>query len=248
MLRDVPHPNVMEVLHSFIVDHAIWLVYPPTDWITLNGLMTTENPVFDEGTIACIMRQVLSVLHFLHQRGVAWFDVRPEHILIDDCGKVAVVLHSLRSIVQQKTRDSLPYVAPEQLQQIEDHDVQMSRFKADVWALGVTAVALFISRAPYEQLSLSEITAKIQDGSPVDEISSEVSITPAFGSFLDAALEREMNARPTAAQLLSTPFIQNAPGMRGVCVLRAHSQMKITSCNSSTLPSSTTRISTNPWM
>eukprot|EP01128_Nolandella_sp_AFSM9_P002595 TRINITY_DN12967_c0_g1_i1.p1 TRINITY_DN12967_c0_g1~~TRINITY_DN12967_c0_g1_i1.p1 ORF type:complete len:746 (+),score=182.40 TRINITY_DN12967_c0_g1_i1:205-2238(+) len=212
-LRDVPHPNVMKVLHYFLIDHSIWLVYPAGDWITLNGLMVAERPAFDESVIACMMAQVLDVLLYLHSRGEAWFDIRPVHLLLEENGMVRVVLHSLRSIVQQKTRDSLPYVAPEQLAQIDEQLVDVSRMKADVWALGVTAVALFIAHAPFEQLSLPEITARIHDGSPIDEIPDSTAISPSFGRFLEMALEPDMKARATAEQLLNSGFITNAPGI-----------------------------------
>lgn len=59
----------------------------------------------------------------LHKAGKTWYDIRPVHLLLNGDGSIQVVLHSLRSIVRLKTRDSLPFVAPEQLQSKQDADI-----------------------------------------------------------------------------------------------------------------------------
>lgn len=60
----------------------------------------------------------------LHKGGHTWYDIRPVHLLLNRDGSIQVVLHSLRSIVRLKTRDSLPFVAPEQLQSKQDVDME----------------------------------------------------------------------------------------------------------------------------
>lgn len=79
-----------------------------------------------------------------------------------------------------------------------------------MWALGVTALSLFLAHSPYEQLSLADITARIQTSSPLDEI--EAPISDEFRSFLELCFQFDAADRPTADELLSHPFITNISG------------------------------------
>lgn len=101
-----------------------------------------------------IFSQVCEALQYLHGRGLAHRDMKPENVLVDD--ELNCKLCDYGFICETRTRSttmcgSLQYVAPEVLKG-ETYDQKA----ADVWALGVMIYTVVMGRSPWK--SKSEIT------------------------------------------------------------------------------------------
>lgn len=128
---------MLRALHWFVEEATLWVVYEASEWQTFFELLEGAEQGLPEPIMAATLRQVLPVVSTMHAQGVPWSDIRPVHILVEASGRVQVVLHSLRSLVRLKTRDSLPFVAPEQLSKTDrdPEELWRQRVKGDIWAL-----------------------------------------------------------------------------------------------------------------
>jgi serine/threonine-protein kinase 24/25/MST4 len=81
---------------------------------------------------------------------------------------------------------------------------------ADVWSLGITAYELAIGEPPHAKLHSMRAALKIPM-SPPPTLPDPGHWSADFHSFIAACLVKDFNVRPSAAQLLTHPFITKAP-------------------------------------
>jgi serine/threonine protein kinase len=81
---------------------------------------------------------------------------------------------------------------------------------ADIWSLGITAYELAIGEPPHAKLHSMRAALKIPM-SPPPTLPDPTHWSQDFHSFLASCLVKDFNNRPSAAQLLSHPFISKAP-------------------------------------
>jgi serine/threonine protein kinase len=126
-------------------------------------------------------------------------------------GKVEVNLLSLRSIVQLKTRDSLPFISPEVIKEKMITNLTEEELrKADIWSFGVTAIQLATGVRPYSDMSIEQMTSRIKQKQP-PPIEREA-YSEEFRSMLDSCFHSDISQRATAEELLSHPFFLKAEG------------------------------------
>ncbi|KAI6045032.1 kinase-like protein [Pisolithus marmoratus] len=84
--------------------------------------------------------------------------------------------------------------------------------KADIWSFGVTCVELTQGRPPRARESPHSVLLQIVQGKPpsVDREGGVHRYSQAFKDIADACLTKDPAKRPTAAQLLQTPFFRSA--------------------------------------
>jgi serine/threonine-protein kinase OSR1/STK39 len=213
-LCDVDHPYIVRVLHTFLVDNTLWIVQESTGCEEgyLESVLEEVGEGLEEHLIRAILKQVLEVLQYLHEHEKVWYDVRCLHILFRLDGSVACSLLSLRSIVKLKTRDSLPFFAPELLQPKggnEGDDLNFVGAKADIWAFGMTALQLALGHSPYARMQRPQITEHILTKSPPTE---RANVSQEFLSMLEMCFCTDVKQRATPSQLLQHPIFSNVPG------------------------------------
>lgn len=81
---------------------------------------------------------------------------------------------------------------------------------ADIWSLGITAYEFAIGEPPHAKLHSMRAALKIPM-SPPPTLPDPNYWSADFHSFLAACLVKDFRTRPSAQQLLSHPFIVNAP-------------------------------------
>lgn len=79
--------------------------------------------------------------------------------------------------------------------------------KADIWSLGITSIELALGNPPHYSLSPVSALFKIQTDPPpyLDQ-----SFSSGFRDFVTLCLQKDMNQRPSAEQLLEHKFIKSA--------------------------------------
>lgn len=76
LLKDLRHPNVVEVLDmAWGPEAAIYIVFPYMDH-DLTGLLEAEAIRFSLPQIKCYMKQLLEGLKYLHRQGVLHRDMK----------------------------------------------------------------------------------------------------------------------------------------------------------------------------
>jgi len=103
--------------------------------------------------------------------------------------------HDLKETIAQ---GSTMYMAPERLM------AQEQTFVSDIWSLGITLVECVLGQSAYEGPIQSEWDL-LND--PKLRITRK-DVSPQFFDFIQQCLEKDVNKRPGASQLMKHPFIK----------------------------------------
>jgi serine/threonine protein kinase len=146
-----------------------------------------EQGAFSEGKIRVLLRDLLPVLQFIHDRNVIHRDIKPENIIRrripSPSGSMVAGSHVLvdfgaakfvnaAAMMETGTRiGSAVYVAPEQAR-------GKAIFASDLYSLGVTCIHLLTNVSPFELMDM--------DGTWIwRDFLGNTSINPVLGQILD---------------------------------------------------------------
>lgn len=212
LLRDLQHPNIVQYLGcSSTVDHLnIFLEYVPGGSVQtmLNSYGALREPL-----IRSFVRQIVTGLAYLHGREIIHRDIKGANILVDNKGGIKIsdfgiskkmeASNLLNGPGNNKNRPSLQgsvfWMAPEVVKQ-----TSYTR-KADIWSLGCLVVEMMTGTHPFPDCSQLQAIFKIGGAKISPTIPKEASNDAKI--FLSQTFEVEQSKRPSADELLFSPFL-----------------------------------------
>ncbi|SBS83161.1 calcium-dependent protein kinase 3, putative (CDPK3) [Plasmodium ovale curtisi] len=162
IMKNLDHPNVVKLLETFEDNEHIYLVMELCTGGELFDKIVKKGS-FVEIYASFIMKQVYSVLNYLHIRNICHRDIKPENFLFYDKSTESLIkvidfgLASYFSDInsEMKTKAGTPYyVAPQVLTGCYD-------YKCDLWSAGVLLYILLCGYPPFYGESDHEILSMV---------------------------------------------------------------------------------------
>ncbi|KAI1646411.1 kinase-like domain-containing protein [Daldinia loculata] len=212
LLRDLRHANIVQYLGcSSSAEHLnIFLEYVPGGSVQT---MLNSYGALPEPLVRSFVRQILNGLSYLHNRDIIHRDIKGANILVDNKGTIKIsdfgiskkleASNILNGANNNKNRPSLQgsvfWMAPEVVKQ-----TSYTR-KADIWSLGCLVVEMMTGAHPFPDCSQLQAIFKIGGGKAAPTIPESAS--PEATKFLSQTFEIDHNLRPSADELMLSPFL-----------------------------------------
>ncbi len=156
-IRKLDHPNIMEAFEIGEVvttdDHnpiSLGSKYIVQEYFNSTGLLD-RSFVNNEDLFKEVLKQICSVLFYLHQSNYIYYDLKPENILIsseEGSSQIKLIDMGLVEFIpfrkERTVKGTAEYIAPELLKK-EPHD-----YRVDLYSLGILLYQFIYGRLPFD--------------------------------------------------------------------------------------------------
>uniref|UniRef100_A0A8C6MF62 non-specific serine/threonine protein kinase n=1 Tax=Nothobranchius furzeri TaxID=105023 RepID=A0A8C6MF62_NOTFU len=238
--RDVDPEDIWEIIGE-LGDGAFGKVYKAQN--KQNGTLAaakvidtkTEDELEDymveiDILASCNHHHIVKLLDAFFFQGKLW-------ILIEFCAGGAVDAIMLADFgVSAKNTNSLqrrhsfigtPYWMAPEVVMCETSKDRPYDYKADIWSLGVTLIELAQIEPPNHEMNPMRVLLKIAKSEP-PTLMQPSRWSPEFRDFLRKALDKNVDNRSSAAQLLQHPFVTSVTDSRPLRELIAEAKAEVT--------------------
>lgn len=148
VIKDLSHRNIVKFIELVEKEDSKWML---TELLRVSVSDVVKYTKPSRRVAFTYTGQLLDALVYLHSKKIAHRDIKLENLMLDpDTNLIKLIDFGCASInevhVDYPAYATMEYAAPEVLAKLP-HDP----FKADVWAAGVCAFAMFVGQFPFER-------------------------------------------------------------------------------------------------
>ncbi|KAK7925533.1 hypothetical protein WMY93_007843 [Mugilogobius chulae] len=203
IMRDLQHPNIVQLFDSFETDTEVVVVTEYAEGQLFQILEDDGNlPECQVREIAC---QLVSALYYLHSHRILHRDMKPQNILLGKSGVVKLCdfgfarAMSVSTLVLTSIKGTPLYMSPELVEEKPyDHT-------ADLWSLGCILYELHTGAPPFYTNSIFHLVQMIVR----DPVKWPTTMTDNCTSFLKGLLTKDPQKRLSWPDLLHHPFVED---------------------------------------
>ncbi|ESN95435.1 hypothetical protein HELRODRAFT_86903 [Helobdella robusta] len=163
IMKTLDHPNIVKLFQVMETDRYLYLVMEYAsggelfDYLTSNGRLKEKEARMK-------FRQILSAVHYFHQKNIVHRDLKAENLLLDKDYNVKIADFGFSNEFCPGSKldtfcGSPPYAAPELFL-----GKKYIGPEVDVWSLGVILYTLTTGALPFDGSNLKELREKIVKG------------------------------------------------------------------------------------
>jgi len=188
------------------------------DRVFLNMTKGAEHPKvpFGEEQIVKVMRQVIEVVSYLHDRGVVHRDLKLENVLLDkpyatvaegatDCKLIDFGLSKRVSEGEFFSSCGSAYYAAPEIMTAQRNGKGGYGKECDLWAIGVMSYGLLCKQYPFDGPQIKDVLAASAKGTY--SYPDKVRVSDDAKEFISRCLEPDPNKRITAGEALKHRWI-----------------------------------------
>ncbi|XP_032301233.1 STE20-like serine/threonine-protein kinase isoform X4 [Coturnix japonica] len=173
-------------------------------------MLELERPL-TEPQIKVVCRQTLEALNYLHENKIIHRDLKAGNILFTLDGDIkladfGVSAKNTRTIQRRDSFIGTPYWMAPEVVMCETSKDRPYDYKADIWSLGITLIEMAQIEPPHHELNPMRVLLKIAKSDP-PTLAQPSKWSSDFKDFLKKCLEKNVDARWSATQLLQHPFV-----------------------------------------
>lgn len=146
-----PHPNIVNLIHSFETEHHTYLVLEFCSNGDLYEAIRLDRGPLETEHVRDFMLQLVNAVEFMHEKGIYHRDIKPENIFLTSSGDMKLGDFGLATHDAWSTEfgvGSDRYMAPEQYGP-GTYGYGYSPAAADIWAIGICLLNILFSRNPF---------------------------------------------------------------------------------------------------
>ncbi|CDO62527.1 calcium-dependent protein kinase 3 [Plasmodium reichenowi] len=209
IMKNLDHPNVVKLLETFEDSNQIYLVMELCTGGELFDKIVKKG-CFVETFASFIMKQIFSVLNYLHIRNICHRDIKPENFLFYDMtpeSLIKIIDFGLASYFthnnyEMKTKAGTPYyVAPQVL-------TGSYNYKCDMWSSGVLFYILLCGYPPFFGESDHEILSMVKKGKYQFKGKEWNNISEEAKDLIKRCLTMDADKRICASEALQHPWFR----------------------------------------
>ncbi|TVU14443.1 hypothetical protein EJB05_37913, partial [Eragrostis curvula] len=208
ILRELQHPNIVQYYGSELTDDALSIHLEYVSGGSIHILLR-EYGAFKESLIRKYAGQILAGLAYLHGRNTVHRDIKGANILVGHNGEVKLADFGMSKHISpyaevHSFKGTPHWMAPEVV--INSHGYDLS---VDIWSFRCTIIEMATAKPPWHPCERAAAMFKIASSKEIPAIPDMFS--EEGKNFLQLCLKRDPASRPSAAQLMNHPFVQDHP-------------------------------------
>uniref|UniRef100_A0A8C6NXT8 non-specific serine/threonine protein kinase n=1 Tax=Nothobranchius furzeri TaxID=105023 RepID=A0A8C6NXT8_NOTFU len=211
ILASCNHHHIVKLLDAFFFQGKLWILIEFCAGGAVDAIMLELERPLTEPQIRVVCRQTLEALIYLHENKVIHRDLKAGNILLSLDGDVkladfGVSAKNTNSLQRRHSFIGTPYWMAPEVVMCETSKDRPYDYKADIWSLGVTLIELAQIEPPNHEMNPMRVLLKIAKSEP-PTLMQPSRWSPEFRDFLRKALDKNVDNRSSAAQLLQVGLI-----------------------------------------
>lgn len=211
ILASCDHANIVKLLDAFYYENNLWILIEFCAGGAVDAVMLELERPLTEPQIKVVCRQTLEALNYLHENKIIHRDLKAGNILFTLDGDIkladfGVSAKNTRTIQRRDSFIGTPYWMAPEVVMCETSKDRPYDYKADIWSLGITLIEMAQIEPPHHELNPMRVLLKIAKSDP-PTLAQPSKWSSDFKDFLKKCLEKNVDARWSASQLLQHPFV-----------------------------------------
>ncbi|XP_072240183.1 STE20-like kinase b isoform X2 [Leuresthes tenuis] len=232
ILASCDHENIVKLLDAFYFESKLWILIEFCAGGAVDAVMLELERPLTEPQIRAVCRQTLQALVYLHEGKIIHRDLKAGNILLTLEGdvKLADFGVSAKNTKTLQRRDSFigtPYWMAPEVVMCETSKDRPYDYKADIWSLGVTLIELAQIEPPNHEMNPMRVLLKIAKSDP-PSLMQPSRWSADFSDFLKRCLDKNVDNRWSAPQLLQHSFVSTVADSKPLRELIAEAKAEVT--------------------